>query len=305
MIRLEWSQTVLLLASCLPVALLLVACSRSASGDRLLPGRVGEWRAASEVESYDTETIFGYIDGHAEVYMAYGFERCLSRRYLGPGGGTEIVVDLFEMATSDDAFGVFTHDLDGEPATIGHDGLYRYGWLSFWKGRWFVSVYAADETDASRSGVFELGRAVAGRIEDEADRPALVRRLPDDGLDRESVRFLRSEQILRTHLYLGEDPIFGLGPDTAAVLARFKRDDWSAHAAVVEFPTEDGAVASMSMFADRFLGGSTEGQPVEDRAGRWYGARRDGRRLAAVIAAGSKELAAALLGELTGEGRDD
>jgi hypothetical protein len=304
MIRLEWSQSLLILACCMPAAMVLVACTRSSAVDRLLPEKVGEWRATSEMESYDTETIYGYIDGHAEVYMAYGFQRCLSRRYRGPSGEAEIVVDVFEMASSDDAFGVFTHDLDGEPATIGHDGLYRYGWLSFWKGHWFVSVYAADETDASRSGVFELGRAVAGRIEDEADRPALVRRLPDDGLDRRSVRFLRSEQILRTHLYLGEDPIFGLGPDTAAVLARFKRDGWSAHAAVVEFPAEDGAVASMSMFADRFLGGSRAGEPVEDRAGRWYGARRDGRRLAAVIAAGSEELAAALLGELTGEGSD-
>ena len=110
-----------------------------AMGDRL-PERVGDWVAADAPIRYDTESIFGYIDGHAEVYLAYGMRGCLARRFSGPEDEADLVLDVFEMASPADAFGVFTHDQDGEPAGVGQDSLLRYGWLSFWKGRFFVSI---------------------------------------------------------------------------------------------------------------------------------------------------------------------
>ncbi len=293
-----WLESLLLVSLCAPVLLLIASCGRETPPEEFLPESVEGWKAVSEVATYDTETIFGYIDGHAEVYLAYGLRRCLSRRYAEPGDAPGIVVDVFEMATSDDAFGVFTYDLDGEAVTIGHDGLYRYGWLSFWKGRWFVSIYAEDETEATRAAVFSLGHAVAARIEADAHRPALVDVLPGEGLDRRSVRFLRSEQILRTHVYLGDSPVFGLAPDAEAVLAKIVRDPWSAHVAVIDFPDHGRARESFELFSRRFLEGQAAAGTVEDPAGRWYGARLGDRRLVAVIAAGSGELADALLDEL-------
>ena len=107
-----------------------------------LPGDATGWRAADDDQVFDTETIFSYIDGHAEVYLAYGMKRCIARRYAGPDGEPDIIVDLYELASDADAFGVFTHDRDGEEVEVGQDGLYRHGWLSFWQGRWFGSVYA-------------------------------------------------------------------------------------------------------------------------------------------------------------------
>ena len=93
-----------------------IAC-RQASDQReghvstlVLPLEVAGWTASGDSEIYDTESIFAYIDGHAEVYLAYGMKRCVSRRYVESDGGAEIVVDLFEMASPADAFGVFSHD---------------------------------------------------------------------------------------------------------------------------------------------------------------------------------------------------
>lgn len=294
----EWLESAILVALCSPAVLLLAGCSREPNPGKILPDRVGDWRATSEVETYDPETIFGYIDGHAEVYLAYGLKQCASRRYRGPTDEREIVVDLFEMATSDDAFGVFTHDLDGEVVPVGHDGLYRFGWLSFWKGRWFVSIYVEEETDDTRDAAFALGHAVAARIEEDANRPSLIGVLPAAGLEPRSVRFLRSEQILRTHLYLGDEPVFGLAPDTAAVLAKVVREGWSAHVAVVDFPTDQRALTAFEQFTSRFLDGAGAPEVARDPAGRWYGARVGGSRLTAVIGAGTEELATALLDDL-------
>ena len=86
--------------------------------------------------------------GMAEVYKAYNMRQCLSRRYI-IDNGPDIVLDVFDMRTPGDAFGVFTHYTDGEPVQIGQSALYRPGWLSFWKHRFFVSIYMEEETGAA------------------------------------------------------------------------------------------------------------------------------------------------------------
>ncbi len=290
----------LCLTLALPVVAAAVGCgSRADSGGPNLPDTAAGWRAVGETERFDAETIFSYIDGHAEVYLAYGMRSCTSRRYEGPEGQPAIVVDVFEMASPDDAFGVFTVDLDGDNAAVGHDGRYRYGWLSFWKGSYFVSITGEDETDAVRNAVFQLGHEIAGGIDADAPRPDIVARLPVNGLERASVRFLRSEVILRTHLYLGENDVAGLGPDTEAALAKYSREALSAHLMVVRYPDEGRAKAAEELFAGRFLNGGMDSMAVQDSVGRWYAFRREGQSMAMVLGAGGREMAMDLLDETT------
>jgi hypothetical protein len=76
----------------------------------VLPHKIYGWKAArDEDRSFDPVTIFDYIDGAGEVYRAYNMQKCISRRYTTQNG-PPIVMDIFDMGSSEDAFGVFTHD---------------------------------------------------------------------------------------------------------------------------------------------------------------------------------------------------
>ena len=257
-----------------PLVMMLMSCSQgpptgteSGSIDASLPAEVGGWRAIDEVSVYDTESIYSYIDGHAEVYMAYGMVRCLSRRYSGPEGEPEIVLDLFEQASAADAFGVFTHDRDGEEVDIGQGGLFRHGWLSFWKGHWFGSVYVEGESEASKEAVLALGRAAADAIAEVGEVPPLVADLPAEGLDPRSVRFLHTQEILNGVVYLGYENALQFGPEVDAVVGRYQRPEGGGWLLLVDYP--DDASAELA-----------EGGAIE--AG--IAVRRQGSRLAAVLA---------------------
>ncbi|MGB6642744.1 MAG: DUF6599 family protein, partial [Thermoanaerobaculia bacterium] len=123
-----------------------------------LPVSVDGWTASEPATVYDPQSIYSYIDGHAEVYLAYGMSRCLARRYTAPAGESDLVLDIFELASPEDAYGVFTHDTDGEPVGIGDGSLYRYGWLSFWQDRYFVSLMAEAESERAEQAVLDLAR---------------------------------------------------------------------------------------------------------------------------------------------------
>ena len=276
----------------MPLALMVMACSDGPS-TRAVPGTdglvmptaAGGWRAVDDGQTYDTETIYSYIDGHDEVYMAYGMVRCLSQRYAGPDNEPDIVLDLFEQASAADAFGVFTHDRDGEDVDIGQGGLFRHGWLSFWKGRWFGSVYAEGESAASREAVLALGRAAADAVKETGELPTLVAELPPDGLDPRSVRFLHTQEILNGVVYLGYENALQFGPDVDAVVGRYERPEGGGWLLLVDYA--DSATAELA-----------EGGAIE--AG--IAVRRQGSRLAAVLApepqaAGDGLLADAIGGE--------
>ena len=253
-----------------------------------LPRAVNDWVAAGEPEHYDTESIYSYIDGHAEVYMAYGMKDCFSQRYSGPDGSAEIVVDLFEMASSDDAFGVFSHDRAGETVEVGQGGVFRHGWLSFWKGDWYASVYSTDGDEGSRQAVLDIGLAVAESFVGGAGEPALLVGLPSEGLVPSSVCFLRSPQILNAHVFVGGDNLFDLSPEVEAVVGKYDLDELTAELILIRYP------------------GEAEAQTAEDRARRSEGGDQTrpamliGRRgvfLAALVGAEPGGQSEALLAE--------
>ncbi|MGZ5499403.1 MAG: DUF6599 family protein, partial [Candidatus Aminicenantales bacterium] len=92
-----------------------------------IPITAGPWLSEAD-QVFDARTIFDYIDGAGEVYRSYNMKLLVSRRFH-KDGKPDLVVDAFDMGSSEDAFGVFTHDLDGEDAGIGQGSTYKAGLL--------------------------------------------------------------------------------------------------------------------------------------------------------------------------------
>ncbi len=244
-----------------------------------LADELAGWTADGAVSNYDTESIFAYIDGHAEVFLAYGMHRCVSRRYVETAGGGELVVDLFEMPSAADAFGVYSHDRNGEEVEVGQGAVFRLGWLSFWKGPWYGSIYAADAVPPE--AVIVLGAAVADGLTVTGEPPELPQWLPLTGLERQSVCFLRSPQILNAHIWVGPDNPFDLGPETEAVVGKYVLDGGPVHVVVVRYP--DGGAAARAEDRLKAAGSDTADMSI-------------GRR---------GELIAAVVGEVGGDEAED
>jgi len=241
------------------------------------------WRQDDDDQVFDTESIFSYIDGHAEVYLSFGMKRCLSRRYLGPEDEPDVVLDLFEMDSAENAYGVFTHDRDGDEIDVGQGALLREGWLSFWQGRWFGSVYAEGESERSAAALIDIARATADAISEEGSVPAMVSELPANGLDERSVRFFHTQEILNGVVYLGFDNPFVLSVDTDAVLGSYQRDSGRAWLLLVDYQDE-----------------ATAGRAEVGAAEAGITCRRNGVSLAAVLTPEPAGVAESLLAEVFG-----
>lgn len=259
-----------------------------------LPGSVEGWQRAAGGQLYDPETIFSYIDGHAEVYLAYGMQRCIAERYTGPEGQPDLILDIFEMGSPADAYGVFTHDTEGESVGIGADSRYRYGWLSFWQGSSFVSIVAEGESELAERATLELGRRVAALLPIDGEIPPLVQALPEKDLEVDSVRYLHHPQILSTHLPVDPGNLLDLGMDTEAVLGTYQRGSDRAHLLIVDYPNEQRASLVEARACGRVATTAVdEGDVPAETA--FSGCHQEGRRLSVVLETTSEDWVVSLL----------
>jgi len=148
---------------------------------KLLPGRADlqDWAPKDKPQIYKGDDLFLYIDGGAEIFHEYGFRQVITQDYANPAGKT-ITLDIFEMATSECAYGMYSFKIGakGKSLPIGQDASLEDYYLNFWKGRCLITITGPDGGPDSLSGIERIGRSVDAKINFEGPRPALPGVLP-------------------------------------------------------------------------------------------------------------------------------
>ena len=291
-------RAVVLAAALATIGAFFLMCTSEIPESRRLasyiPVTVGPWLSEAD-QVFDAETIFGYIDGAGEVYRSYNMRLLVARRFH-KDGRPDIVVDAFDMGAPGDAYGVFTHDLEGESAAIGQGSVYKAGLLSFWKDRYFLSVYAEEETPETRAAVLELGRLIAGAIPGRGALPGLLGLLPDGGLERGPIRYFHTHPILNYHLFVADENILLLGRETNAVLAEYGGRGARSHLLIVSYEDAGAAARAEGSFSRAYMPDAAGKGTVRTENGKWTASRVFGRHVAVVFDAASAEEASGRLG---------
>ncbi len=281
----------LLLTVC--VCLLLGGCEERLT-DGLVPTELSGWRADGEDGVYNRETLYDYINGAAEVYLAYGFRRVAARRFVKQGQPA-ITVDVFDMGSSEDAYGIFSFEREGGDVGIGRDSEYAAGFLRFWKGPFFVSILADRETAASRQTVMGLSKAIADKIKPDGARPKILAFLPPKDLIRTSIRFFHQKSGLDYHYFVADKNILGLNRETDAFLAQYGMDGFKAQLLLVHYPGASAAGAAFDSFLNAYMPEARESGVARTEDGKWVAAKAQGSFVAAVFDAPSMENANSLI----------
>jgi len=254
-----------------------------------LPSEIDGWKWDGKEERYDSKTIFKYIDGAGEVYLAYGLKGLVTRRFEKPGRPL-LTADVYEMGSSADAYGVFLFERQDEEIGIGQGSEFGGGLLRFWKGNYFVSVNAEGEGEDADKAIISLGRAVAAAITKTGPRPDLISYIPDKrfGLVEKNVYFFRSHVLLNQRFFIAHQNIMQLGPDVEAVLAEYLTGQHKVHLVLIRYPSETEALAGLSSFKKAYLPEARDRKIIKTEDTKWTGAMRYGRSVIIIFAASSE-----------------
>ena len=262
----------------------------------VLPAEVVGYKWDGKVRTFNSKTIFEYINGAAELYLAYGFLGLKVWRFEKTGA-PPINLEIYEQASSEDAYGVFSFEHQDEPTGIGQGSEFGGGLLRFWKGNYFVSVYAEGEGEGVEAAIVSIGKAAATAIPLTGPEPKLVQFLPgkEFGLVDKSTRYLKSHVLLNQRFFIAHQNILNLSRKTEAVLAVYLREGQKAQLLLIQYPNADEARISLESFRKAFMpdAGGKDRVKTEDR--KWTFARQQNDCLLLVFSAPTENDAETLL----------
>ncbi len=240
-----------------------------------LPESVGAWGRPESPKVVDSTNIFKYMNGAGELYLGYRFDHLEVFDYTSEKQDS-ILVELYFMETSDDAFGLLSLVWGGEPVSFGSfpanppnrsltswtRALYGAGLLRIWSDNLYIRVMAFRETPASRQAVFTLGKAITGNRKTPPEPELLKFLAPHIGsawkLRRDRLSFFRSYLALNSIYYLSHENILDFDLSTEAVIAPYEHisgagDRTRSQFLLVKYENRLRARKALNHFHDAYL----------------------------------------------------
>ncbi|MBP9003177.1 MAG: hypothetical protein KBH78_06105 [Candidatus Hydrogenedentes bacterium] len=289
------------------VGLLVLALTIAARGDDLKEklGAVtfGDgWKVVEPIAEYTADNLYDYIDGEAEFFLPYGFERLYAIRLgTAPDAPVTLTADVYVLGSTMDAWGVYRaiRRQDAQTMAVGMEGARTDTLGLFCQGRYFVRMLLSGGRRAE-PGQFDAAAKAVAAVLPQADRPPELALLDTEGVDRNSAKYIAKSVLAY--------PFFprGLVADAA-----WKVGDREQRGRIIVLTTRDDAEAR-SVFEDyaKWLtddkGGSIARRSdaelaADDALYRGVLLRREGLLIFGVIQDGPPDDGAAMMDRLVGK----
>lgn len=203
-----------------------------------LPGM----QLAGEPELFEGEDLFDLINGGAEVYLEYGFEKVVSQNYIGMSGKTNLRVEIYRMTDPSAAFGILAFSSLGKNI-IDKISYYLVSGLGFGmmqKGSYFIiASYANIDKDLQKGILQKIVSSLDNSIEELARMPSIAGSTQPPCRDFRQSLYFRGNLALQNVTYLdftlpfkySEGVYFGCNVFDYLV---FKIDDTKSRKSIVE-----------------------------------------------------------------------
>jgi hypothetical protein len=170
----------------LPLLLAAAAFGQGVAPDcSLVPG----WPQRGPARTYEADNLFEYMNGNAEGYLIYQFQRM--KGVSCQKGDVTLVFDVSEMADADSAYGMFAANRDPRlpSEAIGMGGQIVPRKLIFAKDKYYVEITAnpaGDHTAVLRA----FATAMEKRIQGRSSLPDAISWFPTEKLVKDSIRLV-------------------------------------------------------------------------------------------------------------------
>jgi hypothetical protein len=148
---------------------------------------------------YVPANLYKYLDGGADVYLLYDFQVLLHEDLKG--GQTDLTVDIFDMGSAEDAFGMYAAERAPgyDFLDIGTEAYRNEGILNFLQDRYYIKL--AGFGPGSDDLLEQFARVLSERIAGTRALPSLLEKTPQEHRVKHSEQFTRKDPL--GHSFLG------------------------------------------------------------------------------------------------------
>jgi hypothetical protein len=154
--------------------------------------RADGWRIGTEPEFFDSEDLWEYINGQAEMYLDYGFLQVVTADYTSADGTGSLAVEIYLMESPAHAFGIYAAERSPSETFIemGVQGYIGENNLNFWKGPYYVKLTSFEAYSGLEETLMTLAGMIAGNVGGRYGEPELFTCFPEKNRVQMSERFI-------------------------------------------------------------------------------------------------------------------
>jgi hypothetical protein len=185
------------------------------------------WQQAGAIGLYPGKKLYDSIDGAADSFFPYGFQIQYVANYSSEGQQKNIQVEVYDMGTPDNAFGIFSsHDnIMSQHINIGLAAVISDINLDFCQSKYFVRLQAQGfQGGEALSPLKAFGEAIVANIKPPSELPQLVKALPEGWIGG-TIFFFHAWQSLNARKYIAEENVLALDDKTEGVLAAYTSEE--------------------------------------------------------------------------------
>ncbi len=209
------------------------------------------WKRSAPPRVFNRTSIFNYIDGAAELYLEFGFERLNVERYAK--NGAELTVETYGMDLPASALGIYLMKCGPETPAPGFDIRHSANpyQLMAVKGKTVCVVNNPDGAEALIPVMVGLARRAMAHVPVGESVPFLEM-LPPEGRIPGSERIVRGRYGVESVYGFGENDALGLGGRAFGVAANYRDAQGFAFTRIrVGYGNPAGADSALRAFASR------------------------------------------------------
>ena len=157
----------------------------------LLP-EVDSWSMTEKPESYYPENLFEYINGAAEIYLAYEFKELIVAQQQRDQSEKNVAVEIYDMGNETNAFGIYSAERypDNRFIKMGLQGYLEEGTLNFLVDRYYVKLLCFECEDQSEEVLKAFSQKIVERVGQSGSLPLLLKAFPSKRLQPYSENFV-------------------------------------------------------------------------------------------------------------------
>ena len=254
----------------LVLGLLLLVSGKAFCGptpiESLVPKVVPKgWVLRDAPKTFSRETLYEHIDGQADLFLQYGFEKSVAAVYWNANSAEDkIDLDIYDMGNTIQAFGVFSRFRQKEsPAGFGLDSYLGDQYALFYRGRYFVILQA---TESNPSVLKQLAESIDPLIIDNSPPPKELGYFPRTGLKAGSIEYFAEGLLGHQFLKRGFKGIYSDKEETNAKVED-EAEDREAYLFLAIFDNSQEAATALNLFREDLNKRGSADSAVEKRFG--------------------------------------
>jgi hypothetical protein len=182
-----------LLVSVLNGKAILMGKADGASLITLLP-KIEDWKYSEEPQNFIPGNLYEYINGAAEIYLAYDFKELIVGQYEKDKKAEEasLSIEIYDMGNEKNSFGIYSAERFSESQfiSIGNQGYLEEGTLNFVVGRFYIKLLCFDCGEKSDEILKSFSNEIVNRVKDKGQFPPILSHFPREGLIRNTERYI-------------------------------------------------------------------------------------------------------------------